>query len=166
MTKFIGKRLGNKIAEQAITWINTPHRNGQISKGKQGGIDCALLPFACVRDIGLINGEPEDFGIDRQYSPDWYLFRRGNDMIKSIEIFCTRVTNGKYQNGDLITYQYGRAISHTAIIVDIDKGLAVHADARVGEVQYLNIDDIVMSKRQRDIYRLDMDKVNSFNTKE
>lgn len=152
------KEIGNKIAEQAVTWLGTPHKNAQMVKG--AGVDCALLPFACIRDCGLISGKPEDFGIATDYSCDWYLYRDGVDMIKSIEKFFTKVEDVDYHNGDLIVYQFGRAISHTAIIIDIDKRLAIHADARVGEVIYLDIDDYDLSKRQRGIYRLNLDKIN------
>jgi cell wall-associated NlpC family hydrolase len=61
----------------------------------------------------------------RPYSPVWFLHRSDEKYLAWLDAIGTRTETPK--PGDVITYQFGRCISHSAILVD-DR-MVVHAYA-------------------------------------
>ena len=58
------------VVAAARSWIGTPYHHAADVKGRQGGVDCAMLLVRVYCDLGLV--EPFD---PRPYTRDWMLHR-------------------------------------------------------------------------------------------
>lgn len=139
---------GERIAAAAKTWLGTPYANNSIAKGY--GVDCAHLLLGTLIDAGLL--QEEDMIIE-YYPNEWHLHRSEERFIENIEKVAYEVDNP--QIGDFLLYQYGRTISHGAILVD--KDTVIHAFVDLGVIMS-KTDDILFydnrgRHRLRRIYR-------------
>ncbi|MFZ0051758.1 MAG: hypothetical protein WAK96_08260 [Desulfobaccales bacterium] len=96
----------------AESWIGTPyHHQGRV-KGRQGGVDCAMLLLEVFREAGLIkNDNPISY-----YSPQWHLHRGEEKYLQTILAFGGREIASPL-HGDLAMWKIGRAYSHGAIVL-------------------------------------------------
>lgn len=111
---FMGKCMSEQAQRQAVvaearSWLGTPyHHQGGV---KGAGVDCAFLLIRVYHAMGLI---PD---IDpRPYPPDWHLHRGEERYLGWVQQYAHPVDTP--QPGDIVLYQFGRCISHAAIVVD------------------------------------------------
>jgi len=109
-----------RVIECALTWVGTPYRQCGAVKGPKGAVDCSMLLVMAWIEAGVF--KPFD---PRPYSPVWFLHRSEERYLGWLDKIGQR-TNAPVP-GDVITYQFGRCVSHSAILVD-DKTI-VHAFA-------------------------------------
>lgn len=143
-------KQGERIAQVACEWLGTPYMDNSMVKGV--GVDCAHLLLASLLGAELL--QVDDVQIE-QYSNEWHLHRSEEKFLQHIEKVADEVPLDEVQVGDFLLYQYGRCISHGAIVVARD--LLIHA--YVGEGVILsNADDIIFrdnagQSRLRKAYR-------------
>lgn len=98
-----------KVIEEAMTWLRTPHHNGSREKGI--GVDCGQFPLAVYEAAGMI--EHVDTG---RYSPQFHLNRDEEWYLKLCQKLG-REFEGTPQRGDFVLYKVGRVFSHGAIVL-------------------------------------------------
>lgn len=118
------------IVAEALSWLSTPyHHHGRI---KGVGVDCAMLPAECYRNVGLIpHLEPE-------YSPQWMLHRDEEKYLEWVRPYAREITREQAEPGDLAMWKFGRTYSHSAIV--IDPPTIIHAVQRCRSVVLGNMD--------------------------
>lgn len=123
MTEQEGRERRQVVAE-ARTWLGTPyHLNARI---KGAGVDCGTFLIASFAGAGLI--EAVDLGT---MSRDFHLHRGDEVYLRWVARFCREVTR-EPRPGDILLYQYGRVMSHGALVVDFPR--IIHATADTGVV--------------------------------
>lgn len=110
------------VVREAESWLRTPyHHEGNI---KGVGVDCAMLLVSVFRNCGLIPS------IDpRPYSRQWHMHRAEEHYLKWVEAYAREIP-GPPQPGDVALYQFGRCLSHGAIVIAWPK--VIHAVAGLG----------------------------------
>lgn len=139
---------GQLIANTAMKWVGTPYSNYARVKGR--GVDCAQLIIGVLIEAGLL--KENDLRVE-QYSNEWHLHRSEEKFIKHIEKIAYEVDSP--QIGDFLLYQYGRCVSHGAILVAPD--IVAHAFVDQGVI-LSKLDDVLFydgkgRHRLRKIYR-------------
>lgn len=101
--------IRDAILDAAREFLNTPyHHQGRL---KGIGIDCAMLLIEVYHKVGLIpNIDPTP------YSPDWHLHQSEERYLGWVSKYGHRVEIPK--PGDIALFQFGRCISHGAIVVE------------------------------------------------
>lgn len=96
------------VLVEAHTWLQTPyHHQGRI---KGVGVDCAMLLIEIYHHCGLIpNIDP------RPYPPDWHFNRDEERYLTWVKQYAHPVDVP--QPGDIALFQFGRCVSHGAIVV-------------------------------------------------
>lgn len=145
----INREEGKALAAACVPYLGTPHRNGAYVKGR--GVDCALLPACAAKDLGWFESI-EALNIELFYNGEWYLHSNDEKMLRAVERFCDKADDLPIQEGDLLLYKYGRAVSH--IVVYVGNNMGIHADAYIGSVCYVDINSQRLAKRYYGRYRL------------
>lgn len=115
-----------RAINEAMTWLGTPHHNGARVKG--AGVDCGQILIAAYESAGVLRpGECEP----GEYPGDWALHRSEEMYLGWIERFCDQV-EGAPQPGDIALFQFGRCISHAAIVIEWPK--LIHAYINLGVI--------------------------------
>jgi cell wall-associated NlpC family hydrolase len=109
-----------KFISESMEWLGTPFRDCADIKGRNGGVDCAMLLVRCAVDTGII--PPFD---PRPYPARWHLHQDRERFLEWIETYLGGCVVETPQIGDVAVYQFGRCFSHGAII--INSGEAIHA---------------------------------------
>jgi cell wall-associated NlpC family hydrolase len=120
MSAIIAQRAA--VVAEARRWLRTPYHHAAQIRG--AGADCAMLPFAVYRAVGLI----PDFTVDH-YPPDWHLHRDAERYLAIVERHAREVP-APTGPGDFVLYRWGRAFAHGAIIVAWPR--VIHALIHVG----------------------------------
>lgn len=122
------------IIEQAFSWVGTPFINCADIKGKQGGVDCAMLATRCYVDSGRL--PPFD---PRPYPPGWMLHHSEEQFLGWIQdrLGAREVTAPR--PGDVPVWQFGRCFSHCGVMVNATE--VVHAFRHAGMVIVSRIDE-------------------------
>lgn len=99
----------DQVLQEAGSWLSTPyHHQGRI---KGAGVDCAMLLVEVYHACGLIpNIDP------RPYPPDWHFHRDEERYLGWVNQYAWPVDVP--QPGDIAVFQFGRCVSHAAIVVD------------------------------------------------
>jgi len=98
-----------EIVHEALTWMGTPyHHMGRV---KGAGTDCGMFILQCFINVGLILDTAVGY-----YPPDWHLHRNQQKYLGWVGRYCHRVHREPLP-GDIIVYQYGRCVSHGALVV-------------------------------------------------
>lgn len=113
-----------EIVAEALTWENTPYHHKANLKGV--GVDCIMIIVEVFKACGLIPADVDP----RPYSHDWHLHRNDEIYLGGIEQFADRVDEPL--PGDIVLFQFGRCISHGAIVLDWP--LVLHAYLEHGAV--------------------------------
>lgn len=128
------------VVKEALEWLNTPyHHMGRI---KGVGVDCGMFILGVFENCGLIPRTKVAY-----YPHDWHLHRDKQQYLGWLARYTKQVETP--EPGDIVAYQYGRCISHGAIVIRwpqvihayIDLGVVL-ADASKGE----------LAKRQQGFY--------------
>lgn len=113
-----------QIVAEARTWLGTPYHHQARLKGE--GVDCAMILCEVFEAVGLVpHVAPEK---DENYPPDWHFHRDEERYLKWIEQYGTEVAVPSA--GDVALFQFGRCISHGAIVVEWP--VVIHAYFREG----------------------------------
>ncbi|WP_018704125.1 NlpC/P60 family protein [Anaeromusa acidaminophila] len=97
------------VVAEALTWLNTPyHHMGRV---KGAGVDCGMLIAEVFERAGLI---PH---LDIGYYPmDWHLHRGAERYLCWVSKYANEVQRDPLP-GDIVLHQWGRCISHGAIVI-------------------------------------------------
>lgn len=98
------------VVAEALTWLGTPyHHMGRV---KHVGTDCGMLILEVFERCGLV---PH---IDIPYYPmDWALHRSEEKYLGWVKQYAKEVQR-KPLPGDIVLHQFGRCISHGAIVIE------------------------------------------------
>lgn len=130
------------VVAEARTWKGTPfHLNARV---KGAGISCGGLIFCCFQSLGLIEDETLPL-----IKPDWHLHNREEKLEEWVKRYCVKVDR-KPLPGDIIMYQYGRVLSHMALVVDWP--VIIHSTLENKGVLEDPGTDVSLLARQRAIY--------------
>ena len=111
----------DQVVAEAYTWLGTPYHHQARIKGV--GVDCAMLLCEVFEATKLTDRiEPDD------YPPDWHLHQGEERYLRYVEQYGVEVTEPK--PGDVALFQFGRCISHGALVVDWP--VVIHAYFREG----------------------------------
>ena len=110
------------VAAEARSWRGTPYHHAADVKGRQGGVDCAMLIVRVYVDLGFV--EPFD---PRPYPPDWMLHRDEERYLGFLLARAHKVEDPGL--GDVILFRVGRCFSHGGIVVETNPLTIVHAYA-------------------------------------
>lgn len=136
------KKQRQAVTDEAKTWINTPYHDNARVKG--AGVDCGMLLMGIFENCGLI----EHIDIPH-YSRDWHLHRSEEKYLGWVKKYCHEVDRDPLP-GDILLYQYGRCISHGAIVIDYPT--VIHSFLDYGGVVYGDASQDVLKKRQKAVY--------------
>lgn len=110
-----------RVVTEAHTWLGTPYHHAAAIKG--AGVDCAFLLIEVFAASGLI----ERFD-PRPYPMDWHLHRSEERYLGQVLEHAEQVETP--EPGDIALYQFGRCVSHGAIIIDWP--MVIHAQRPEG----------------------------------
>lgn len=109
------------VLAEALTWLRTPYHHATGIKGV--GVDCAYLLIRVFNNCGLL---PD---IDpRPYPMDWHFHRGEERYLSWVEKYAAPVDDP--QPADIALYQFGRCISHGAIVTEWPQ--IIHAQRDLG----------------------------------
>lgn len=99
------------VVAEALAWLGTPYHHRARVKGQ--GVDCAQLLAAVYESTGVAT-----IGDLPEYSPDWYLHRSDELLTGVLERYAVQLRNGEHhQPGDIVTFTFGRQVSHAGIVI-------------------------------------------------
>ena len=117
------------VVQEALSWQGTPYHHAARIKG--AGVDCGQILAAVFEAAGLVpHIEPDE------YPGDWCCHRGEERYLGHVEQYAHRI-EGPPLPGDIVLYQWGRCISHGAIVVAWPQ--VIHAYVRQGVI----LDDAV-----------------------
>lgn len=132
------------VVAEARTWLGTRFLHGARLKGE--GVDCAQLLIAVFAAVGLIKDfDPEP------YPRQWFLHRADERYLPHIKAHA-RPVEPPFEKGDILTFRFGRAVSHAGIYVG--DGFVLHADGRLGIVTESQIAMEGLKRRFAGAFRL------------
>jgi cell wall-associated NlpC family hydrolase len=102
------------ICEEALSWLGTPWHHMQRCKG--AGVDCIQM----IGAIGLTCGylTLEQLKSVPYYSAQWHLHKNQEKLLDTLRLFgFTEVSLEAKQPGDIVVFQYGKAIAHSGIFL-------------------------------------------------
>lgn len=126
--------IRNDICAEALTWRGTPWRHRSCVKGPHGGVDCVRLAEGVSKALGLLDtGWEVPF-----YTAQWHL-HQNEEMLRGIldTLGLSARLPRERQPGDLLGFQYGRVMSHLAILVSPSH--VVHAVRDEGRVVHQSL---------------------------
>jgi len=136
------KQQRQAVCAEAISWLQTPyHWEGRV---KHGGVDCGMFLLEVFERCGLIEHTEV-----AHYSSSWHLHHSEQKYLGWVEKFGHEVKNRDPLPGDVVLYQYGRCISHGAIVINYPQ--IIHSYIQLGVV-YSDAEQNSLKKRQRAIY--------------
>lgn len=135
------------VIEEALTWLDTPYHT--MARVKGAGVDCVQFIIAVYENCGLV--KHVDTGV---YSQEWHLHRSEERYLNGILLYCNEVKVPRI--GDIVTFKYGRCVSHAGIYIGDNKLIHAYIDRGV-IISNMN-DSILLDKKGRSrlkgIYRL------------
>lgn len=147
--------IGDKIADDAYTWLGTPHVNQARVKGI--GVDCGMLLIGCAEDVNAVDKGSVKI---KPYSNEWHLHHSDEWFLKYVQEYCEEVPAEDMKRGDFLLYQFGRCISHAGIY--IGGGRIIHAVINQGVIMS-DLNDVMFydakgRPRLRKVYRFSREK--------
>lgn len=109
-----------KVVAEALSWVGTPFRDQADSKGRGGGVDCAMLLVRAYVDSGVL--PPFD---PRPYNSRFFLHRDDEDYLGWLKKYGQEIPEDLAGPGDVVIFHIGRMYAHGALIVNDQ--LIVHA---------------------------------------
>jgi cell wall-associated NlpC family hydrolase len=122
------------VVAEARSWIGTPYHHTADIKGKNGGVDCAMLLVRVYCDLGLV----EKFD-PRPYTRDWFL-HRNEERYLGFLLARSREVNTPLE-GDIVLFRFGRCFAHAGIVSKADPLTIVHAFSHASRV----VEDVIRS---------------------
>lgn len=113
-----------EVIDEAYSWVGTPYMHRQRVKGYDGGCDCIQFLIGMAISLDIYPGDTKT--VVEYYSPQWHLHRGDPLLLNGIrELGLIEKPIKECRPGDLLAFQYARAVSHLGIIVKSRK--IVHA---------------------------------------
>jgi cell wall-associated NlpC family hydrolase len=125
------------VVAEALSWLDTPYRDGGSIKGLSGAVDCCMLLVRAWIDAGVF--EPFD---PRPYPPNWHMHQNRERYLEWLSLAGVEVMN--WQPGDVVVWKFARTFSHSAIIIN-DAGDVVHAVKDFGKCTTNNMGEAWLS---------------------
>lgn len=104
------------VIAEALSWVGTPFRHAMRTKGL--GVDCAQLLAAAFSEYAVVE--------IHEYPAQWFLNENAERLLTAIAEWCVPVLDGP-ELGDIALFRFGRTVSHSAIVVELDPLRIVHA---------------------------------------
>jgi cell wall-associated NlpC family hydrolase len=118
------------VVNTARSWLRTPYHHKARIKG--AGVDCGQILIAVFSEASLI----EDFD-PGEYPQDWMLHRSEEKYLQTVERYAQKKSFTPMP-GDIALFQFGRCISHGAIVTEWPH--VIHAYKPAGMVVEENIE--------------------------
>lgn len=133
------------VVSEASSWLNTPYHHQASLKGV--GVDCVMFMIEVYKACGLISDTVDP----RPYVHDWHMHRGEEVYLGGVEQLAERTSEP--QPGDIALFQFGRCVSHGAIVVRWP--LVIHAFIEHGAVVTTDISkSAALTARLRGFYSL------------
>jgi cell wall-associated NlpC family hydrolase len=108
------------VVAEARSWLGTRYHHAADVKGRQGGVDCAMLLVRVYCDLGLV----EQFD-PRPYTRDWFLHR---DEERYLGFLLARSHEVREPGlGDIVLFRMGRCFAHAGIVSRAEPLTIIHA---------------------------------------
>lgn len=132
------------VVAAALAWERTPYHHEARVKG--AGVDCAQFLYAVfVEDAQVL----APFTLP-SYRPQYGLHRSDEVYLEWIQHYGRPVQQAR--PGDIVTYKFGRVVSHAAIVLDWPS--IIHASYSSGVIRDDALKNVELRDHQKDIYRL------------
>ncbi|MBU2548356.1 MAG: C40 family peptidase [Proteobacteria bacterium] len=148
MTAFFSSPSSQALLKAELdSWLGTPYRHWCGVKGK--GADCIHFVLRVYQALGLVQWRR---GLVPEYPADWHLHNTGELLLDGVvrELNVEPVDPDSPQNGDLVLFRFGKAVSHAAIYFE---GGLYQSMTGYG-VRRLSWKDAVWFKRRTHVFRL------------
>lgn len=100
------------VVDITKSWVGTPYHH--MGRAKGIGVDCGMILAEVYHEAGIIPPIEIEY-----YPPDWAMHRSEERYLGWLEPYVQILDpNETPQAGDILLYQFGRCISHSAIVVD------------------------------------------------
>lgn len=133
------------VVSEARTWLSTPYHHQASIKGV--GVDCIMLMVEVYKTCGLLAADFDP----RPYTHDWHLHRSDEIYLGGVESYARQVSAP--QPGDIAMFQFGRCVSHAAIVIAWP--LVIHAYIDHGAVVLTDVSrSAALQGRLRGFYSL------------
>lgn len=131
------------VVSIAREWIGTPFHLNACVKG--AGVSCGWFVANAFEQAGLI--DRLDLPTVKQ---DWHLHRTDEIIVDFVKQYCVPVEDRDPLPGDIILYQYGRTLSHMAIVIDWPS--IIHSTPENRGVTESDASEVSLKSRQRAVY--------------
>jgi len=125
------------VVASARSWLGTPYHHAADVKGRNGGVDCAMLLVRVFCDLDLVT--PFD---PRPYTHDWFLHRNEERYLGFLLARSHEVRMAK--EGDIALFRIGRCYGHGGIVSRAEPLTIVHAFANARCV----VEDVIESNAE------------------
>lgn len=115
----------NAVVQEAMTWLATPyHHMGRV---KGAGTDCGMFLLEVFERCNLIDHLEVDF-----YPHDWHMHQGEQKYLKIMEDYMKPVGYEIPLPGDVVGFQFGRCISHAALVIEWP--MVIHSYIKLGVI--------------------------------
>jgi len=98
------------VVAEALSWVGTPYHHHARIKG--AGVDCGMVLAEIFERAGVMPAvDPGD------YPADWMCHRSEERFLGIVETYAHKI-EGLPKPGDIALFQWGRCISHGAIVIE------------------------------------------------
>lgn len=125
---FEDKEHEEQLGKILRSWMGTPFRHWSGVKGL--GCDCIHFVTEVLQELGVYSKQGGKYKIMR-YPKDWHLHREQQFLADGVlfQVPADEVDPDSHVNGDILLFQFGRAISHTSFYFN---GFLYHSIAGIG----------------------------------
>ena len=109
-----------EIVKEAESWLRTPWKHNVSLKG--WGTDCIQFIVSLYKTYGWLNNDFET-GI---YTRDWALHNSRSLLLEGLDKVCVKKELSERIIGDIITFTYGKTVSHVGMYIGNDEVIHVH----------------------------------------
>jgi cell wall-associated NlpC family hydrolase len=134
-------QLQEAVIAEAKSWLMTPYHHRACVKGS--GVDCACLFKGVFEGVGLV----KDIEIPH-YPEDWHFHQARQLFREVVEKYAVEVPNPV--RGGIVMFEFGKAYSHGAIILDWP--LCIHSCKASRIVEYIDAELDVHLSRARKVF--------------
>lgn len=110
------------VVREAKAWLRTPYHHMGRVKGRDGGVDCAMLLAEVYERAGVVPHIKVE-----TYPRDWHLHRKDERFLSYILPRAVEI-KGPPRQGDCVTYHIGLGFAHAGIIINPGWPAIIHSD--------------------------------------
>jgi cell wall-associated NlpC family hydrolase len=102
------------VAEEAITWIDTPYHASGAVKGV--GVNCAQFLYRVAKAAGAV---PADAPAPRWFTAQLATHSKEERIIQYIQSYGgVEISEDQVKTGDIVAYKSGQAHGHMALVLE------------------------------------------------